>query len=132
MSEMAEVDLGTPLHGGPPSLADFVTGYQGRGVVVDEGLARDSPCLCRELEAGGDICFSHGVVGPLDSEQRELFCSAGTDRLEVTPEQAARLNLFAETAQACGQEAGSAPEGERLEPYLSCLEREMRAREARA
>jgi hypothetical protein len=122
-------DGGLPLHGGSPSLLDVLPMDRGEGYVVDEARARDSACLCRQLRQGGDICFSHGIVGPLSEEQRTLYCGAGEEPLELTDAQQARLDLFAETAHACSAELAGEPKGSRFPSYLTCMERELKRRE---
>lgn len=123
-----EPDGPTPLHEGPPSLIDLLP--RRGGYVVDEREALDSPCLRRELRRGGDIVFSKGIVGPLDVEQQARYCSAGYETLPLTERQEEQLNRFAEAAHACKGEEGDEPKGQRFPAYLSCMERELRAREA--
>ncbi len=124
----------TPLHGGTPGLIDVLPMQRGRGWVTDEERARETPCLCRELEArqGGpaEVCFSEGIVGPLSDEQLALYCGAGTETLPLTPEQAARLQQSVDAAQACGPAAADLPQGQRFPEFLACMDRELRARGA--
>lgn len=92
------------------------------GIVVDEGIARATPCECLELD-GAEDCYSKGVIGGLDAGQKALFCNPRVAR-EASPAQRERVEMF----RSCGQAVKSLPKGERLEPFFSCIDREQRAR----
>lgn len=95
------------------------------GIVVDEGIARATPCECLELAGGGesDECYSKGVVGRLDEGQRALYCNP---RLDVAPEAGARAR--AAMYDTCGRQVKALPPGDRLAPFFSCIDKEQRAR----
>src|SRR3989304_4186392 len=46
------------------------------GYVIDEGVARATPCKCISLSSGSELCFSKGIVGALDKNQRILYCQS--------------------------------------------------------
>jgi len=119
----------SPFLDGSPSLGDFVNPDR-RGIVLDEAVAREAPCIGYELHgrgAGPDLIFAKGVEGPLAEDQVEQFCSDIRIR-DVTPDQLERLTAFRESAAFCSGEVDDAPRGDRLEPYLSCMSRELRER----
>lgn len=124
-------DAADVLHPGPPSLIDFLGGA-GPARVTDEELARDSPCLVAELQRGGSIVFSQGAVGPLDEEQQRLYCETGRETLQLTPEQEQRLQDLADSSTTCDAQVRDLEAGERLDPYLACMDAEMRRRESAA
>jgi hypothetical protein len=122
------------VEGERPTIADWVNHgvYGGSpGIVVDEVEARETPCVCYELhgEHERELCFSRGVVGALDDEQKALFCPT-TERREPTPEQRARIEAFEAAASACKPLEEQQPHGEqRLEVWLSCMARELKSRQ---
>jgi hypothetical protein len=126
---MAEPRADDVLDHGPPGLIDFP--YGGRAHILDEEAARTTPCLCRELK-DGSVCFSEGAVGPLDDEQRALFCAVGEEPLVLTEEQAARLQQFADAAAHCRIEVVQEGDANETEPYLACMKAELRRRDAAA
>ncbi len=120
----------SPFLDGSPSLGDFVN-PAGRGIVLDEAVAREAPCIGYELRgrgAGADLVFAKGIDGPLSDDQVAQYCDDIRIR-DVSPEQLQRLTDFRESAELCSTEVeATAPGGERLEPYLSCMSRELRER----
>lgn len=92
------------------------------GIVVDEGVARATPCECLELD-GAEECFSKGVVGGLDEGQKALYCNPRVTR-PASPEQRERVALF----ESCGRQVKALPKGERLAPFFSCIDKEQRSR----
>ena len=89
------------------------------GIVVNEALARVSSCRCVD-----NICFSRGIIGTLDEEQRGWACNP---RLELdSPALEARIEAFRESAAACKTYIARYPKGERLRPWLECMSRELR------
>lgn len=130
-----EVHQGDPPwtgDGGPGAL-DFLSQYRGSpGFVENPAVARsDVPCLCYEIQkrggGEGELCFKHGVVGALDPEQIGAFCEVKTTR-EPTPEQRLRLEAFQDSAETCKVEVAEVPEGEKIEPFLGCMSRELTKR----
>jgi len=101
------------------------------GIVIDEELARRTPCTCfkiGETEEPKDVlCFSHGIIGTLTNEQDVKFC---TQRIIKPSEDGIRkrVELFREASDICVLEAMGLPKGERLEPRLECMGRELRKR----
>ena len=130
-AEALEGMLGdSPFLAGSPSIGDFVNPEQ-RGIVLDEAVAREAPCIGYELRgrgAGPDLVFAKGIEGPLSEDQVEMFCSDIRIR-DVSPDQLERLSAFRESAELCSEEVDETYDrGDRLEPYLSCMSRELRER----
>jgi len=96
------------------------------GIVVDEALAKSTPCRCIEYRPGKKLCFSKGIIGALSDEQEKEYC---TEQVEmVSPGLKERLEDWMEAVETCKKEIAEIPKGERLEPWLTCMGRELRAR----
>ncbi|GAJ10337.1 unnamed protein product [marine sediment metagenome] len=93
------------------------------GIVVNEAIAMASPCRCIEYRPGKKLCFSKGVVGALSDAQETLYCPT-TEKLE-SPGLQKRLDNWMEAVKTCKVEIASIPKGERLEPWLNCMSREL-------
>lgn len=98
--------------------------YGSPGIVVDETLAKATPCRYIEYKPGKRLAFSKGIVGALSDEQEEIYCpewiklnSPGMER---------RLANWMESVDTCKAEIAEIPKGERLEPWLSCMSRELK------
>lgn len=96
------------------------------GIVVDEGVAKATPCRCIEYRPGKKLCFSKGIVGALSDEQEKLYCPT-EEKLE-SPGLEKRLENWMGSVDICKAEIAKIPLGERLKPYLSCMSRELKAR----
>jgi len=100
--------------------------YGSPGIVVDEEVAKATPCRCIEYRPGKKLCFSKGVVGALSDEQEKLYCPT-EEKLE-SPGLQKRLEDWMESVDICKGEIAKIPPGERLKPWLSCMSRELKAR----
>lgn len=100
--------------------------YGSPGIVVDEVLAKATPCRCIEYRPGKKLCFSKGIVGALSNEQEKIYCPT-TIPLE-SPGLERRLKGWMESVETCKAEIAEIPKGERLAPWLGCMSRELRAR----
>jgi len=100
--------------------------YGSPGIVVDEEVAKASPCRCIEYRPGKKLCFSKGIVGALSDEQEKLYCP--TEEKLVSPGLQKRLESWMESVDTCKAEIAKVPPGERLKPWLSCMSRELKAR----
>jgi len=96
------------------------------GIVVNEATAMASPCRCIEYRPGKKLCFSKGIIGALSDEQEAIYCPV-TEELE-SPGLEKRLKDWMDAVETCKAEIAPIPKGERLEPWLSCMSREMKAR----
>lgn len=123
-----------PFEHGPEPL-DFLSTYRGSpGFVVDERLARETPCVAVELskriaeETGRRrLVFSRGVRGPLDEEQVAGLCPSIEER-ELSAPQRQILERYAQGAARCSERVEGLPLEERIDPWLACLHRELKAR----
>lgn len=95
------------------------------GIVVDEALAKATPCRCIEYRPGKKLCFSKGIVGVLSDEQEKIYCP--TIEELVSPRLEKRLEGWMGSVEVCKAEIAEIPKGERLEPWLSCMSRELKA-----
>lgn len=122
-----------PFHGGAtPGVIDFLGQHRGSpAYVVDEAAARDSPCVAYEVATKRRLVFSPGVLGALDEEQEALYCTRVEQR-HLSPAQHRRLEDLAAAADTCKLQVAEAPSDQRLEPYLACLEAELKERGHRA
>ena len=91
------------------------------GIVVDADVAARTPCKCY-----GNICFSRGIVGALSESQREAYCP--TIEHVTSPGMTKRLEHWQEAVNTCKQEISRYEKGERLEPWLGCMGRELAKR----
>jgi hypothetical protein len=94
------------------------------GIVVDEALAKASPCRCYDID-GKLMCFSKGIIGTLDQAQIDLYCK---EKQVVREGIAKRVAKFREAAEVCKARIKDIPKGERLKPWLQCMGMELRAR----
>ncbi|MBA7558031.1 hypothetical protein ES705_50820 [subsurface metagenome] len=95
------------------------------GIVVNEATAMASACRCVEYRPGKQLCFSKGIVGALSDEQETIYCPV-IEKLE-SPALEKRLKDWMESVDICKAEIAPIPKGERLEPWLGCMSRELRA-----
>jgi len=100
------------------------------GIVVNEATAMASPCRCIEYRPGKKLCFSKGIIGALSDEQEAIYCPV-TEELE-SPGLEKRLKDWMDAVETCKAEIAPIPKGERLEPWLSCMSRELKARSIEA
>jgi len=100
------------------------------GIVVNEATAMASPCRCIEYRPGKKLCFSRGIIGALSDEQEAIYCPV-TEELE-SPGLEKRLKDWMDAVETCKAEIAPIPKGERLEPWLSCMSRELKARSIEA
>jgi hypothetical protein len=98
----------------------------GHALVVDEARAKASPCRCFKYK-GRDYCFTHGAIGMLTPEQESEFCGAGKS-YNVGAGAKQRFEKFAEAAEEAHKEIEGIPKGERLEPWLRSMGRELSKR----
>jgi len=130
MTRIEAHEVGSPpfTGAGGPGIADFL--YED-GIVTDPAVAReDVPCLCNEIESRGghsELCFKHGVVGALSKDQIDLYCATKEVR-PLSPDQKARLEDFNSAAATCHTAIQGVPKGQELEPWMSCMSAELRAR----
>lgn len=100
--------------------------YGSPGIIVNEALAMASPCRCLEYRPGKKLCFSKGIIGALSDEQESIYC-ATCEELQ-SPGLKRRLAQWQEAVGVCKAEIASIPKGERLQPWLSCMSRELSSR----
>jgi len=94
-------------------------------IIVNEALARSTPCKCYPLDHK-KLCFTKGAIGALDQEQRKLYC---TKEIDVKDGKILhRIQLFREAAAVCKAKIEGLPKGERLHPWLQCMGEELRKR----
>jgi len=104
--------------------------YGSPGIVVDEALAKATPCRCIEYRPSKKLCFSKGIIGALSDEQEIIYCPT-TEALK-SPGLEKRLKSWTGATTICKAEIEPVPKGERLEPWLHCMSRELRARRVSA
>lgn len=99
--------------------------YGSPGIVVNEALAKASPCRCIEYRPGKKLCYSRGVVGGLSDEQEKIYCPTVEEL--VSPGLEKRLKDWMGAVEVCKAKIEPIPKGERLEPWLTCMSRELAA-----
>lgn len=100
--------------------------YGSPGIVVNSAVAMATPCRCVEYRSGKYLCFSKGMVGALSDPQEALYCNP-RETME-SPGLEKRMEHWMESVEVCKAEIAPIPKGERLEPWLSCMSRELGAR----
>lgn len=113
----------------PPTVADYAVFLEkpdGDGIVADEQLARESPCIAYEV-GQRKLTYSKGVVGALTAEQTALYCT-DTEVRPLSEAQKERLEAFRESAETCHLQVEQLPKGERLSPLLACMSKELEKR----
>lgn len=98
----------------------------GHALIIDEARAKTSPCSCFSYK-GRDYCFTQGAIGMLTGQQQEEYCKAGKFP-SVGPGARERFEKFAEAAEEAHKEIEDIPKGERLEPWLRAMGRELSER----
>lgn len=91
------------------------------GIMVDPDVAARTPCKCYN-----NICFSRGIIGALSEPQREAYCP--TTEHVTSPGMTQRLENWQEAVDVCKGEIAKYEKGERLEPWLGCMGRELEKR----
>ena len=90
------------------------------GIVVDEGLARESECRRIPLGSEGHLTYSKGVVGALSEDQEKLYCETVSD-MPLSPELTNRQKVLRAVAIECQRAVQPLPLGERLETFMQCF-----------
>lgn len=91
------------------------------GIVVDDGLARVTPCHRVILGPDSELVYSKGIVGALNEEQKLLYCDVGIEDRQASSEQKKQLQTIRDAAIMCQTEVAELPKGQRLEPFLKCI-----------
>ena len=100
--------------------------YGSPGIVINEVLAKATPCRCIEYRPEKKLCFSKAIIGALSDEQEKIYCPT-IEPIE-SPGLERRLKDWMESVEICKAEIAEIPKGERLEPWLSCMSRELAAK----
>jgi len=96
------------------------------GIVINEELAKATPCRCIEYRPGKKLCFSRGCVGALSDEQEKLYCNP-EEKLE-SPGLEKRMEHWMESVSICNPEIAKDPLCERLKPWIGFMRRELKTR----
>jgi len=95
------------------------------GIVVDADVAARTSCRCARVD-GSEICFSKGVIGGLNEGQKEAYCNPKT--YFESPGLERRIGEFKEAVKEAQQKIKDVPKGERLEPWLLAMSKELEER----
>lgn len=96
------------------------------GIVVNEALAKSTPCQCIEYRPERKLCLSKGVIGALSDEQERIYCPE-TIPFE-SPAVEKRLIGWAEAVEVCKCELEPIPKeesGRRLSTGMQCMSLEL-------
>lgn len=99
------------------------------GIVVNEAVAKASPCRCVEYKPSKFLCWSPGIVGALTDEQEKLYCPT-IEKIE-RPGMVERMSKWQEAVDACKVEIAAIPEAEgerRVTTWLRCMSRGLTLR----
>lgn len=68
------------------------------GIVINEEVAKTTPCKCFQLKADELLCFSKGILGAMSDPQEEIYCTE--KHIEpATHGQKKRIAAFTEAVQ---------------------------------
>lgn len=95
------------------------------GLVVNTDIAGRTGCRCYEVD-GTLMCFSKGIIGTLSKPQVQAYCP--TKQILTEGGLVERVKKFKEAARAAQAKIAKIPKGERLEPWLKAMGKELRAR----
>lgn len=95
------------------------------GIVVDADVAARTSCRCARVD-GSEICFSKGIIGGMSEAQKEAYCNPKT--YFTSPGLEKRIKGFKEAVAEAKKRIEEVPKGERLEPWLTAMSKELRER----
>lgn len=88
------------------------------GIVVHPDIAAQGPCGCY-----GNVCFHKGIIGALNASERGQYCHEVEE--ESSPAMTKRIQHWDAAVQVCKGEIAGIPKGNRLEPWLQCMGKEL-------
>lgn len=96
------------------------------GIVVDPEVAKSTACTCYKVD-GKFMCYSKGIIGTLKHPgQVEAYCPTILEK--ESPALQKRIKSFREAAAEAHKEIEGIPKGERLDPWLRAMSKELRER----
>jgi len=100
--------------------------YIENGRVVDEEVAKSTPCKCYKTKKGTLLCWSPGVIGTLNKRQIEIYCKEGKSIKEAPEALEQRLEIMAKASKKCAIGNVVEIEGKKMEikniaDRLECL-----------
>lgn len=107
-------------------LNTLVETFGSPGIVVNPEVAKATSCTCYRLD-GKFMCFSKGIIGALSQEQKKIYCPTIVEK--ESPALKERIRRFREAAEEAHKKIEHLPKGERLEPWLTEMGKELRKRE---
>lgn len=99
--------------------------YGSPAIVVNEALAKATPCECTKVD-DSEICFSKGCVGGLSEADKLLYCNPKV--YVERPALAERIRKFKEAVAEAKEKIAEIPKGERLEPWLRAMSESLAKR----
>lgn len=97
--------------------------YGSPGIVVDEALARSTPCV-RMMLKERPLVWSKGIAGALDEKQQALYCESYIDK-EPSPAMKERVAAWQAATEVCKAEVAQEEPGlDRMQRWWSCMHRE--------
>jgi hypothetical protein len=99
--------------------------YGSPAIVVNEALAKATPCECTRVD-DSEICFSKGCVGALSEADKVLYCNPKV--YVERPGLAERIRKFKEAVAEAKEKTAGIPKGERLEPWLRAMSESLAKR----
>ncbi len=94
-------------------------------IVVNEALAKVTPCQCTKVD-DSEICFSKGCVGGLSEADKKLYCNPKV--YVERPALAERIRKFKEAVAEAKEKIKEIPKGERLAPWLAAMSESLAKR----
>ena len=97
------------------------------GIVVDEQVARATPCTSYKIGEKSSLVFSKGIVGALAPGQKETYCPTTIEK-EAPPALREHLQRAKEGIEYCKVQIAGLPEGQKLDAWLRCIETQWKER----
>lgn len=95
------------------------------GIMVNPDVAARTGCRCYKVE-DTFMCFSKGVIGTLSKPQVAAYCP--TKEVLTEGGMVERVKKFKEAVKAAKKQIKDLPKGERLEPWLAAMGKELEKR----
>lgn len=92
------------------------------GLVVNKDIAARTGCRCYLVD-DTHMCFSKGIVGTLSKPQVEAYCK--TKEVLTEGGLVERVKKFKKAAARAHKRIEKIPRGERLEPWLKAMGKEL-------
>jgi len=96
-------------------------------LILDDNVAKSTPCTCYSFPDKTDMCWSAGAIGTLLPSQEINYCTEKITR-PAPAKLKERREKFLEAVNAAQARIKDVPKGERLIPWLESMSSELEKR----